>query len=404
MVFRRAIWTVVRASSLVGAGALASATWRSHLWACVLLLAIFVLWTIGQAAWLEATRPGLAPAAAPLEPKDGAYAQIHLFKTLLDHSPAPLITVSHDGALRAGNRAARRLFRTDDRLIDPPPDLVTALTQSDPGRRLTIALPTAEGSHAYAVSIAHLIDARGPTRLAALIDIQPEIRAAEAAATRDLLQVLSHEIMNALTPVASLAATAKDILEDADSAPLIQARDAVDTVARRAEGLNRFVEAYRSLARLPEPALAPVSATALLHEVAQLFHGRWAGQGVVLTLEKPRPDIILDLDRDLMVHALGNLLSNGAEAALEGMSGRAEVSLGMEMAQGRARITVRDNGPGVDPANAEAIFQPFFTTKPHGSGIGLSFARQVAASHGGTLRLSLGQQAVRAGAMFILTL
>jgi signal transduction histidine kinase len=402
MAFRRAIWAGFSAAALVVIGALGVLAWRAHLWACVLVLGLFALWAMARAVWSEATRQRPAPVAAPPPPSGDAGVQLQLVRTLLDHTPAPLVTVAHDGILRAGNRAARRLFKTDDRLIDPPPDLAAALTQTDPGRRLTVALQTAEGPHAYAVSIADLIDARGPTRLAALIDIQPEIRAAEAAATRDLLQVLSHEIMNALTPVASLAATAKDILDETDAAPLAQARDAVATLARRAEGLTRFVEAYRSLSRLPEPCLAPVSATALLDEAAQLFRGRWDRRGVALTVARPHPDIILDLDRDLMVHALANILSNGAEAALETRPGAATVSLGVDMEEGRARIMIRDNGPGVDPVHAETIFQPFFTTKPHGSGIGLSFASQVAASHGG--RLTLAPHPAGGGAVFVLTL
>jgi len=402
MAFRRAVWAGFSAAGLIGVGALGVLAWRAHLWACVLVLGLFALWAMARAVWSEATRQRPAPVAAPPLPSGAAEVQLQLVKTLLDHTPAPLVTVGHDGILRAGNRAARRLFKTDDRLIDPPPELAQVLTQTDPGRRLTVALETAEGPHAYAVSIADLIDARGPTRLAALIDIQPEIRAAEAAATRDLLQVLSHEIMNALTPVASLAATAKDILDDTDNEAMAQARDAVATLARRAEGLTRFVGAYRSLSRLPEPRLAPVSATALLDEAAQLFRGRWGVRGVALTVARPHPDIILDLDRDLMVHAVANILSNGAEAALEAMPESAEVSLRVDMDEGRPRIIIGDNGPGVDVAHAEAIFQPFYTTKPHGSGIGLSFASQVAASHGG--RLTLSPQAVRGGAVFVLAL
>jgi len=402
MAFRRAVWAGVRAAGLIGVGALGVLAWRAHLWACLLVVGLFVLWSIAQAIWAEATRARPAPVVSPPPPSGDAGVQLQLVKTLLDHTPAPLVTVGRDGVLRAGNRAARRVFKTDDRLIDPPPELAAVLTQTDPGRRLTVALATAEGPHAYAVSIADLIDARGPTRLAALIDIQPEIRAAEAAATRDLLQVLSHEIMNALTPVASLAATAKDILDETDDERLAQARDAVATLARRAEGLTRFVEAYRSLSRLPEPCLAPVSASALLDEAAQLFRGRWDSRGVALTVARPHPDIILDLDRDLVVHALANILSNGAEAALEGAPGSAQVSLSVDLEEGRARILMGDNGPGVDPAHAEAIFQPFFTTKPHGSGIGLSFASQVAASHGG--RLSLAPPGAHGGAVFVLTL
>jgi signal transduction histidine kinase len=215
------------------------------------------------------------------------------------------------------------------------------------------------------------------------------------------MQVLSHELMNALTPVASLAATARDLLGEADP-PQVHALDAVATLARRAEGLTRFVEAYRTLARLPEPALAPVSLCALLDETAQLFEVRWGARGARLDLVKPSPDAVREMDLDLMVHALANILSNGAEAALANGPGPAVVSLTAEVSQGAIRLMVEDNGPGVPAADRVAIFRPFFTTKAQGSGVGLSFARQVALSHGGSLSL-LPSEPGR-GARFVLAL
>ena len=119
------------------------------------------------------------------------------------------------------------------------------------------------------------------------MDIQPEIAAAEASALRDLLSVLSHEIMNSLTPVSSLAETAEDLLRGETSAAAATARDAVATLARRANGLTRFVEAYRTLARVPPPRLALASVGALLNEAAALFKVRWTGQGVELALSMP---------------------------------------------------------------------------------------------------------------------
>jgi signal transduction histidine kinase len=215
------------------------------------------------------------------------------------------------------------------------------------------------------------------------------------------MQVLSHEIMNALTPVASLASSARDFLLEDPAAPA-EAVDALATLARRAEGLTRFVEAYRTLARLPEPVLARVSLHDLLEEAAQLFRGRWATRGVRLDLVQPVPDVFVEIDFDLMVHALANVLSNGAEAALAGAHAAPAVTLAADVSQGAARLVVDDNGPGVRPADQEAIFRPFFTTKTYGSGVGLSFARQVALSHGGGLTLISPGPA--GGARFILAL
>jgi signal transduction histidine kinase len=327
----------------------------------------------------------------------------------LDQTPAPLLVRHPDGVIRAGNRAARALFQTDDRLLAPPQALVQALRDGAPGERLTLSLAhagAAGGGRTYAMP---LTDVTGPagavTRLAALLDIEPELRAAEAGALRELLQVLSHEIMNALTPVASLAATAVELMEDETPASTALAREAVATLGRRAEGLTRFVEAYRTLARLPPPRLTPTPIAALMDETARLFRSRWSVRGVELeTREALGGDLIVKLDPDLMIHALMNILSNAADAALAAPSGETpRVSLVAGAGpSGGVELAVADNGPGVPAEDRDGIFQPFFTTKAEGTGVGLSFARQVALSHGGTL--TLAPPAPDKGAMFVLTL
>ena len=401
MAFRRLLPAILLAGLPPACGIGAVLAVQGRLYACAAVLGLTGLWAAAHLGWAASRRPPLP--APPSQPADGASAEVELrlVRSLLDQTPAPLVIAGPDGALTAGNRAARRLFGVDNRLADPPPDLRAALGHGESARRLAVRLETPDGPHVYAVSIADLVSPRGPLRLAILIDIQPEIRAAEAAALRELMQVLSHEIMNALTPVASLAATARDLLRDEPSAPA-EVLDAVATLARRAEGLTRFVEAYRTLARLPAPVRAQVSLFALMDEATQLFRGGWAARGVRLDVVRPASDIILDLDLDLMVHALVNILSNGAEAALEGGCADPAVTLAAEIEDGVARLTVQDNGPGVAPADCEAIFRPFFTTKPHGSGVGLAFAHQVALSHGGSL--GLAPPGPERGARFVLAL
>ena len=176
----------------------------------------------------------------------------------------------------------------------------------------------------------------------------------------------------------------------------------METVARRAEGLTRFVDAYRTLARLPPPSLKPTQLSALLGEVARVFRSRWERQGVMLELNEPALDFDLDLDMDLLVHALMNVMSNGAEAALAAPAERRLVKLTARARESGAVLTIEDSGPGVAAADRERVFRPFFTTKAAGTGVGLSFARQVALSHGGDLAL-LPQRA-GTGAEFLLTI
>jgi signal transduction histidine kinase len=325
----------------------------------------------------------------------------------LDQTPAPLLIRNPDGVIRAGNRSARALFQTDDRLLDPPAALVQALRDGATGERLTLSLAHAGAAGGLRTYAMPLTDVTGPaggvTRLAALLDIEPELRAAEAGALRELLQVLSHEIMNALTPVASLAATAVELMEDQTPASTALAREAVATLGRRAEGLTRFVEAYRTLARLPPPRLAPTPIAALVDETARLFRSRWSALGVELETSVAAPgDLVVKLDPDLMIHALMNILSNAADAALA-VSAAPRVRLAAAAGpSGGVELLVTDNGPGVGAADRDRVFQPFFTTKADGTGVGLSFARQVALSHGGTL--TLAPDTAGKGATFVLTL
>jgi signal transduction histidine kinase len=385
-------------------GGLALLAVQGSLYACGLVCALAGLWLAMWAATRSA--PQVSRASAKTAAPAAARAP-DLLANLLDQTPAPLLIRRPDGVIRAGNRAARALFHTDDRLLEPPPTLVQALRDGAPGERLTLSLAQASAAGGVRTYAMPLTDVTGPggavTRLAALLDIEPELRAAEAGALRELLQVLSHEIMNALTPVASLAATAVELMEDQTPASTALAREAVATLGRRAEGLTRFVEAYRTLARLPPPRLAPTAIAALVDETARLFHSRWSARGVALeTRFVSAGDLVVKLDPDLMIHALMNMLSNAAEAALA-VSTDPRVSLAAAAGpSGGVELVIADNGPGVSPDDRDRIFQPFFTTKADGTGVGLSFARQVALSHGGAL--TLAPETPGRGATFVLTL
>lgn len=374
---------------------------QGHLYACALVMVLLGLWLAPETSWGR-RREIQDGAVEPISPPSAGEVQSRLTASLFDQIPAPLVLLEQTGLLRAANRAARSLFRTDDRILSPPAPLLEVLQTRSVGARSTLNLQIDIEPKTYALSIIDLAGPAAPGRIAMLLDVQPEIRVAEAAALRELMQVLSHEIMNALTPVASLAATAADLLSDGTPASNALARDALETLSRRAQGLGRFVEAYRRLARLPAPVLRPTSIDALLDEAARLFDSQWGREGVKLTVVKPNPDVIVELDRDLIVHALMNILGNGADAALGSERRTAEVTLSAQSRPTGVVLKIEDNGPGVPPADRDRIFQPFFTTKAEGTGVGLSFARQVILSHGGALQLA--NEGSKGGAVFEMTL
>lgn len=394
----RVVRVMAGRAALFGAGVATVFCARYGLYACTVVLAAAGAW-IALESTGEARRRTAPPG--PAEPGlDVARAEGRMLASLLDQTPAPLVTLSHGGAVAAANRAARALFRSQS--VARSPVLARALQGDGDGARAAVVLETDGGPRTYALSVADLVGPQGPVRMAALLDIQPELHAAEAAALREMMQVLSHEIMNALTPVASLVASAEEVLQEGGPDAAAQAGAALAIAGRRAQGLGRFVEGYRSLARLPPPRMAPVGVKALMEQSARLFRSRWSEPEIALKVVLPVTDIVLQADEDLLIHALGNLLSNAAHAALANTAEPARVVFAAQPYRGGVRLAVRDSGCGIAAEMRESVFKPFFTTKSGGTGVGLSFARQVARSHGGDVVLHSGDHA--GGAILCMTI
>jgi two-component system nitrogen regulation sensor histidine kinase NtrY len=392
------------AQAVVGAGAaLAVVAWRAGLPANALLASVVA---VAAAVWTAAQPRAADPAEAAAPPADAQRLdqerERRTLQAYLDQAPTPLVTLKPTGSLTAVNRAARRLFRTDAAVAEASGALHAAVQAATPAARGRVRLGAEGALRTYALSVAEVVSAGGALRLAALTDIQPEIQAAEAAALKELLQVLSHEIMNSLTPLASLAQSAVELLEEGTPQSVQLAQNSIGVVARRTEGLHRFVEAYRQLARLPDPAPRVVSLGGLLQDTVGVFEARWGAQGVELRLELPNPDVMVRLDPELTAQALLNLLGNAAEAAVSAGADRPSVSVAGRASGDGLVIVVEDNGAGVSPDFESQVFRPFFTTKAQGSGIGLSLAQQAISSQGGGL--SLAPWSADRGARFTITL
>ena len=392
------------AQAVVGAGAaLAVLAWRAGLPASALLAgavaAAAAAWTIAQLRAPDRTDAATPPADARRLDQERERRTLQAY---LDQAPTPLVTLKPAGGLTAVNRAARRLFRTDAAVAEASGALHAAVESATPATRGRVRLATDGIPRTYALSVAEVVSAGGALRLAALTDIQPEIQAAEAAALKELLQVLSHEIMNSLTPLASLAQSAVELLDEGTPQSVELARNSIGIVARRTEGLHRFVEAYRQLARLPDPAPRVVSLGALLADTVGVFEASWGAQGVELALDLPAPDVMVRLDPELTTQALLNLLGNAAEAALGAGAAQPVVRVTGRASGEGLTIVIEDNGAGVGPEFESQVFRPFFTTKAQGSGIGLSLAQQAISSQGGGL--SLTPWAADRGARFTITL
>lgn len=335
------------------------------------------------------------------ERQDVASGELRFLEALVDDMPVALLTIDEDGQVTAANKAARRLFRdapgTHARdFASYGATFAKRLAEGGPSEELLML--AIGGRTQNALVRAGTLERLGRrTRAVTVQPIQGTIDAVEMATQTDLVRVLTHEILNSLTPVTSLAATAATLLEDPDLTAdprVADARVAVTTLARRAEGLGHFIEAYRAVARPPDVKRQVFAARPWADELARLFAAE--GQQATLSLSVVPPSLALEADPDLLAQVVINLLHNAAQA-LDGKVANPRIALRLEATGEGVRIEVEDNGPGVPPSLRQDVFLPFFTTRAAGTGVGLNLARQIVVAHGGTIDVADGAEG---GALF----
>jgi nitrogen fixation/metabolism regulation signal transduction histidine kinase len=322
------------------------------------------------------------------------------YEAVLDDAPTALLTVDGDGKVELANKAARRLLvrhqgvRVED-FREYGEAFAQALEGGAVGRPRLVPLLSDGVPQTMLVSAAIVHRLGGLVRVVAVQPIQGELNAIEIAAQSDLIRVLTHEIMNSMTPVTSLAHSAVDLMRAADAgdnAQVADARLAVETLARRADGVMHFVESYRQISRAPEIRRRPIDAAAWGRELEALFRASDRAVGIGFTLEADET-LTFEADPDLMSQVLINLIRNAGQAAREHQATPARehdaephVWLSFSRTRsGRAQIEVADNGAGVPEALRQDVFLPFFTTRKEGTGVGLSLARQVVLAHRGSI-------------------
>ena len=204
---------------------------------------------------------------------------------------------------------------------------------------------------------------------------------AETQAWQKLISVLTHEIMNSITPIISLSETLseQELSDEVDVENYRIMKRAMDTIHRRSKGLLSFVENYRKLTRLPQPTIQPIAIQPMLQSLRQLM----ASGGITFNYEVYPEQLILKADKTMVEQLLLNLLKNAHEASAASTEPRIDVKA--EKLGNEIHISVSDNGHGISPEAIEKIFIPFYSTKSNGSGIGLTLCRQIALRHKGKI-------------------
>jgi two-component system nitrogen regulation sensor histidine kinase NtrY len=328
-------------------------------------------------------------------------AQRRYLEALVEHVPVGILAVHDDGKVELLNSAARRLLdasapTTLAALVSYGAVFQRDLAQAQPGDRVLTRIELDGVQRHVILSTTRLTVTGTPRTLVTLQDIQAELDWTELSAWQDMAQVLSHELLNSLTPIASLARTADDLVDQVTARAAVAADDeltadlhaAIQTLARRSDSLMRFVRSYRQFTQVPPPTLRPIVLADHVARLAPLLAAEHAARGVTLHVGRPAAGLVITADDALLDQALINLVRNAADAALlrATAAGPPEVWLDARLSErGRPVIEIADNGPGVDVTLGDKIFLPFFTTKAEGSGIGLALARQVMLVHKGSI-------------------
>jgi nitrogen fixation/metabolism regulation signal transduction histidine kinase len=232
-------------------------------------------------------------------------------------------------------------------------------------------------------------------RVVTFYDIQDEIEQKEIEAWYKLIRILTHEIMNSVTPLTSLTETILMLLEDhkgeqksindITDTNIKDVRSSVSTINKRTVGILKFVDAYRKLTDIPHPEFEQMRLMDLFHSAASLFEVDFKKRKIDLSCEIIPEDLVVHCDKNLMEQVLINLLSNSMYA-LENSSHPIVKVMGY-VHQSRFILQVEDNGKGIEENILQKIFIPFFSTREGGSGIGLSFSKFVILQHGGRIKV-----------------
>ncbi len=322
-------------------------------------------------------------------------------QTVMQHVGIGLISFQANGEVELVNTAARRLLRVPhlknihalEKLSRP---LVERLLAMKSGERALIKVEDKNELQQLAIYATEFRMREQRFTLVSLQNIQSELEEKEMEAWQNLIRVLTHEIMNSVTPIASLASTLHDLSLPERTTLELQSRsrenmetasdlsEGLQTIRKRSEGLLHFVDAYRNLTRIPKPSFHIFPVKNLFEQVRQLMRAQVAAKAIALSVKIAPESLEVTADPDLIEQVLINLLLN----AIQAVEHQADASLALRAfldERGRVNVQVSDNGPGILPEVLEKVFIPFFTTKQGGSGIGLSLSRQIMRLHRGTI-------------------
>lgn len=314
------------------------------------------------------------------------------FNYVIENVSVGVIAFDISGDILLYNEAFRRQFSLDkkiDKLMglnSIHDNLAEILLSLNGSKMLNVR------NNVYALKCSHFVVGGKKIRLVTILDIRNEMDAKEVQTWHRMVRVLSHEIMNSVTPINlitsglikefSYAGNLRSI-DEIDQNSIDELLEKIRVVQNRGKGLVRIVEGYKNLAVAPRLNVSKFPVADLIDGVEALFLEEFHHKNIHLEKLVNPSDLELRADRRLIEQVLINLVKNSIQALYE--SPTPAIIVKSFQNEGRVIIEVHDNGVGIKPEVIENIFFPFYTTQPEGSGIGLSVCRQIMTQHGGTI-------------------
>lgn len=272
------------------------------------------------------------------------------------------------------------------------PALNEAIYQVSPGGQSIIKVEILHRPRKLLLTSNNFVTEERKMKLIALQNVEEALDVTETEAWNKLLRVLTHEIMNSIAPISSLANTLQDRLGRLDNTTIIpdadlkDLQDGMQTIRSRSDGLMRFSTSYRNLNKIGQINLSEFYVRDLFENLASLMQPSMNSKQISLELILKNPNLKIAADRQLLEQLMINLLLNAIDAVK--LSTEKRVTIAAEKNQeGFTIVKVKDSGKGMDEQIMERIFIPFFTTKKSGSGIGLSLCKQIMLLHKGNIQV-----------------
>lgn len=332
-------------------------------------------------------------------------AHYQYLESVIEHISVALICLDESGAVVLMNQQAKKLFKAPylpgtksfSRVDKNLPEILQRL---EDGERHLISLKIEDETLQLVLYSTEFQLLSHHYKLVSFQNIRDELEQREIDSWQKLIRVLTHEIMNSVTPIISLTGVIHDALltqsEDrigpgeltsVEQADLLKS---VKSIESRSRGLMSFVQAYSNLTNLPTPDFSTVDVLTLFNQVHTIMLPELEKSGIKFDISCEEKGLTIRADPQMIEQVLINLIKNAIEALAGGDDPRIQLRCFINR-QGKALLQVIDNGPGIDPENIENIFIPFFTTKRKGSGVGLSISRQIMFVNKGLLSVKTSQ-------------